>query len=87
MYQWIAVSKRCGFGEWIHWFREDGRPIRIKIMRFQNYLDSLKMFYFSSAWASTTELKHCSTSESANFAARVAMRGRKFDYNDITPTF
>ena len=26
-----AVSKRCGFSERIHWFRVDGRPIRIKI--------------------------------------------------------
>ena len=28
---WRAVSKRCGFGERVHWFRVDGRPIRIKI--------------------------------------------------------
>ena len=25
------ISKRCGFGEWIHWFRVDGRLIRTKI--------------------------------------------------------
>ena len=28
---WRAVSKRCSFGERIHWFHVDGRPIRIKI--------------------------------------------------------
>ena len=27
---WRAVSNQCGFRDRIHWFREDGRPIRIK---------------------------------------------------------
>ena len=27
---WKAVSKRCAFGARIHWFRVEGRPIRIK---------------------------------------------------------
>ena len=27
---WRAVSKQCGFGVRIHWFRVDGRPIRVK---------------------------------------------------------
>ena len=27
---WRAVSKQCGFGVRIHWFRVDGRPIRAK---------------------------------------------------------
>ena len=33
----FKVSKRCGFSERIHWFRVDGRPIRIKnICGFKN---------------------------------------------------
>ena len=28
---WKAVSTRCGFGERIHWFRVDERPIHAKI--------------------------------------------------------
>ena len=27
---WRAISKICGFGVRIHWFRVDRRPIRIK---------------------------------------------------------
>ena len=27
---WRAVSKQCGFGARVHWFRVDGRPIRAK---------------------------------------------------------
>ena len=27
---WKAVSKQCGFGVRVHWFRENGRPIRVK---------------------------------------------------------
>ena len=27
---WRAVSKQCGFGVWIHWFRVDGGPKRVK---------------------------------------------------------
>ena len=27
---WKAVSKICAFGARIHWFRVEGRPIRIK---------------------------------------------------------
>ena len=26
---WRAVSKQCSFGVRIHWFREDGRSIRV----------------------------------------------------------
>ena len=34
-------KKQFGFGVWIHWFRVDGRPIRVKKgMQFQKYLDS-----------------------------------------------
>ena len=31
----FLITKRCGFGEQIHWFRVDRRSIR-----FQNYRDS-----------------------------------------------
>ena len=27
---WTAVSKQSGFGDRIHWFRKDARPIRVK---------------------------------------------------------
>ena len=38
---WRAVSKRCGFGEQIHWFHVEGiRPIRVKNLRFKKYSDS-----------------------------------------------
>ena len=38
---WKAASKRCGFGEWIHWSRMDGIPVRVKKdMRSQKYLQS-----------------------------------------------
>ena len=34
---WRAVSKQCGFGVWIHWFRVDGGPKRVKkICGFKN---------------------------------------------------
>ena len=33
---WRAVSKQCGFGVWIHWFRVDGGPKRKKICGFKN---------------------------------------------------
>ena len=36
---WRAVLKRCGFGERIHWFRVNRRPIEVKKKnpRFQKY--------------------------------------------------
>ena len=38
---WKAASKRCCFGEWIHWSRMDGMPVRVKkYMRLQKYLQS-----------------------------------------------
>ena len=27
---WRADSKQCGFGDKIHWFHVEGRPIRVK---------------------------------------------------------
>ena len=35
-----AVSIKYRFGLWIHWFRVDRIPIRVKNMRFQKSLDS-----------------------------------------------
>ena len=37
---WGAVSKQCGFGECIRWFRVDRRPIRVKSVQFQKCQDS-----------------------------------------------
>ena len=37
---WRTVSKQCGFAVRIHWFRVEGRPIRVKkSMRQQKYPD------------------------------------------------
>ena len=37
---WRPVSKRCGFGQRIYWFRVDGRRNRVTNIRFQKYPNS-----------------------------------------------
>ena len=37
---WRTVSKQCGFAVRVHWFRVEGRPIRVKkSMQQQKYPD------------------------------------------------
>ena len=38
---WREGTKQCGFSVLIHWFRVNGRPIRVKNgLQFQKYPDS-----------------------------------------------